>query len=633
MKRTFKLALGAVMTAALVVPAMAQDNFPDTPANHWAYEALARLKRDGLLVGYPDGLFRGSRPASRYELAVAIHAAYTNLRNAVDGLETQIKNIPTNSNADDIKNLKDALTNLQSQVSGLSAYGEDISNLKKAAETFDKELKSLGVDVDALKKGLSDLDARVKVLESKKPAVTISGDINLLLLAGNSRDDRPGLDKDGGLNGITSDGGPVGLTRDLTILHEGAFTLSGTSDTAPKWSATIVTTNTGLSRATLPGGNYSEGATDIYVESLVIPFSTSILGLGFDVKAGRVGYKVSPYIFQRPDTTSYYANERWDNGEYTFDGGVLGFKFGAAKLDVFGGKNSRLVTNQGFELNPIIISNNRVPGTTLETAGISEIDRSLGLNLNVPILQTGNLNLSYLWLDSDTTTLAAPAQSSSSFGNRLAVYGGTADFAFGRIKVDGGYSKSNVQYNSSNINNSDNSAWNANATYAGENFKIMGGYREVEANYVAPGDWGRLGILRNPANIKGFQVGGSLNLKPGLLLEAKGEFDKGKSDIGTLFNTDTKIESYTVKLGYNLTESLNAALSYEDTKFKSLPGETLEPHFRWYSLGIGYSLSPSAKLSFAYEISDHENVNAGPFADYANKYTGGLLSTQLTVKF
>ena len=74
MKRSTKLALSLVLAIGTIVPAMAQDNFPDVPANHWAYEALAKMKAEGLLVGYPDGLYRGPRPATRYELAVAMHA-------------------------------------------------------------------------------------------------------------------------------------------------------------------------------------------------------------------------------------------------------------------------------------------------------------------------------------------------------------------------------------------------------------------------------------------------------------------------------------------------------------------------------------------------------------------------------
>ena len=90
MKRTAKYALSAVIVAAIAAPAFAQDNFPDTPANHWAYEAVARLKKDGILSGYPDGLFRGSRPATRFELAAAVHAAYLKLKVSSDGLNSQI---------------------------------------------------------------------------------------------------------------------------------------------------------------------------------------------------------------------------------------------------------------------------------------------------------------------------------------------------------------------------------------------------------------------------------------------------------------------------------------------------------------------------------------------------------------
>lgn len=61
-----KLAFFATVAGVTVLPAIAQDNFPDVPSNHWAYEALARMKKEGLLVGYPDGLYRGSRPLSRY---------------------------------------------------------------------------------------------------------------------------------------------------------------------------------------------------------------------------------------------------------------------------------------------------------------------------------------------------------------------------------------------------------------------------------------------------------------------------------------------------------------------------------------------------------------------------------------
>src|SRR5205807_1739323 len=114
----------------------------------------------------------------------------------------------------------------------------------------------------------------------------------------------------------------------------------------------------------------------------------------------------------------------------------------------------------------------------------------------------------------------------------------------GRFKVEGGYSQTTLQYNTSNILNDDNKAWYAKATFTGDKWNIWGGYREVEANYIAPGDWGRLGILRNPSNIKGFQVGGHLDLTNALTLKASGEFDKGKNntfETTTGLSEDTKV--------------------------------------------------------------------------------------------
>ena len=246
MKRSTKLALSFVLAAGAVAPAFAQDNFPDVPANHWAYEALARMKRDGLLVGYPDGLYRGGRPASRYELAVAMHAVYTNLKNITDGLDAQIqalKNGTGNNNAADIAALKDAIAALQADLAAMKGYGDDIAALKRAAVTFDRELKSLGVDVEAMKKDLGDLASRVSALEKKKPAVDISGDVNLLVLAGHSVGDNFGLSQDGRLIGQAPDGGAAGLTQDLSILHEAAFTFTGTNTTGVRWTGTAVVGN------------------------------------------------------------------------------------------------------------------------------------------------------------------------------------------------------------------------------------------------------------------------------------------------------------------------------------------------------------------------------------------------------
>lgn len=56
----------------------AQDALRDVPAGSWEYQAVARLKADGIIAGYPDKTFKGDRPLTRYEMAViadrAVHA-------------------------------------------------------------------------------------------------------------------------------------------------------------------------------------------------------------------------------------------------------------------------------------------------------------------------------------------------------------------------------------------------------------------------------------------------------------------------------------------------------------------------------------------------------------------------------
>ena len=49
--------------------------FPDVPANHWAYEYIAKLAGNGYIEGYPDGNFGGDRLMTRYEFAAMLYRA------------------------------------------------------------------------------------------------------------------------------------------------------------------------------------------------------------------------------------------------------------------------------------------------------------------------------------------------------------------------------------------------------------------------------------------------------------------------------------------------------------------------------------------------------------------------------
>ena len=53
-------------------------DFPDVPENHWAYEYVAALAGNGILEGYPDGMFSGERSMTRYEFAAMFYRALKN---------------------------------------------------------------------------------------------------------------------------------------------------------------------------------------------------------------------------------------------------------------------------------------------------------------------------------------------------------------------------------------------------------------------------------------------------------------------------------------------------------------------------------------------------------------------------
>jgi hypothetical protein len=72
---TVLLAVGAVAVAQearLPVGAIqgAPERFEDVPEGHWAAVAVERLVALGIVTGYPDQTFQGTRGATRYELAV-----------------------------------------------------------------------------------------------------------------------------------------------------------------------------------------------------------------------------------------------------------------------------------------------------------------------------------------------------------------------------------------------------------------------------------------------------------------------------------------------------------------------------------------------------------------------------------
>jgi len=123
-KRTALLALAFAALSATAFAADGADSFSDVPKDHWSYEALDYLAKNGVIEGYTDGTFQGNRTMSRYEMA-AITARAMQAANLDIGARAVLEKLETEYGSE--------LATLRAQV---EQNTEDIRKNREAIERF-----------------------------------------------------------------------------------------------------------------------------------------------------------------------------------------------------------------------------------------------------------------------------------------------------------------------------------------------------------------------------------------------------------------------------------------------------------------------------------------------------------------
>jgi chromosome segregation ATPase len=139
--------------------------FEVIPAGHWAAGAVQSLNAEGVLIGYPDGTFKGDQAATRFELALALKR----LENVVQGLsvsgQSQTANIGELRQL--VSQLKDQVDKLQSDTDELKDQASQSEKAQARRDQFMNDLSdsvlALGEKVDAL--DTTKLADRVAALE------------------------------------------------------------------------------------------------------------------------------------------------------------------------------------------------------------------------------------------------------------------------------------------------------------------------------------------------------------------------------------------------------------------------------------------------------------------------------------
>jgi hypothetical protein len=134
-----KKTLVSALTAALVVGAAsttfaAANPFSDVPSDHWAYDAVTQLAKDGVIEGYGDTTFQGNKNITRYEMAqmVAKAMAKTNVSSTDKALIDKLA-----------AEFSDELNNLGVRVSNLEKNADKVKwNGELRADASHKEVKN-----------------------------------------------------------------------------------------------------------------------------------------------------------------------------------------------------------------------------------------------------------------------------------------------------------------------------------------------------------------------------------------------------------------------------------------------------------------------------------------------------------
>jgi len=678
-KRTVKYALSAALVAALVAPALAQSDtpFPDTKENHWAYEAVNRLKAAGILVGYPNGTFIGGRLATRYEMAVAINAAYNKLKGMTDGLTKQIDEINSKiselqnrgggASQTDLDDLKRQLGEVKDQVAGMKSYGQDIADLKKLTDKFSTDLTSLGADTDSMKSTLNGIEKRVSALEAKKLPIDIFGSVETFSLNGYSTSGSYGVDITGrplGFGRGSSNGFPVGISQDFTFMHEVFTGFRTTNTTGAKGEAQIVASNMlgnfglgivnnflfaggpgfGSQNAQMAGVPYSEGNESVYIQRAFASYDWQAAGLSGSGRVGRIPLHLGNYILRRPDFTPYFHDPRWDGGNYDVDGAQLSAKIGNVRSSVFGARTSTASDTQGVLLQPMLVGRSYATASGVipygVTAPLMNVNQMLGATVMVPFGGGENgANLSYVLFDSSQFATDA---SFTGNANRLADYGGDARFMVGPFRLMGGYSRTDMYIDSHTVLTKNNQRATGYIGYNGDKWGATAGYRYIEPYYGAPGSWDRIGMWWNPTDIEGFDARAHVDVIPQLTVRGSFEYYTGTGKVAGGLTKDDKITRYTVGLSHKCGPSTTLDAGFEEVDW-NLVGHTATPHERWYSIGATHSFSQRTSLSVMWQMSDYNGGNQPGFtlfagspaygASGASVAKGGLITTQFTVRF
>jgi len=185
MRKYLPVVLSVLLVIALAVPAAAGP-FADVPQHHWAYEAVKQLAAYGLVIGFPDGEFKGNEPLTRYQMAMVIARLLVSLdaqiKAEIEAAKTVIPEAPAPVEVEKeviveqpvIEKVIEKTIVEKLETEALEALEARIAALEGDVEGHDAEVAAKLADLEAkIARGDADNAAAIEALRAELAALEI----------------------------------------------------------------------------------------------------------------------------------------------------------------------------------------------------------------------------------------------------------------------------------------------------------------------------------------------------------------------------------------------------------------------------------------------------------------------------
>lgn len=631
---------GIVLITAGLLTACAWTQMRDVPPGHWAYQAIRELVRLRILEGFPDGEFKPNRQVSRAEFAQAIARAYRVIEERIRQLEGRLnQQTPSDQTTQPLPQERQ-VQELQQAARELLQLRSAVENLQRLAQEFEPELSQMSVSMRDLRRDLADLEERIRREERRKQRLT--GDMTLAVFGTHSYDKRSAYTLNG--NAINPSGK---FLQSAGVLHELGLHVDMPINEQVDAKATFIVGNylpytreatrladsLGLNR-----DPYTVGATDVAIWEAYITAPLDLFGTRVQAQVGRVPLKLTPYTFQRIEPDYYLDFERYRDRAHRADGALLNAAFGKLNAQLF------FLSSHGIRSNtarffPIYFANHN--------ASVSApADQLAGLRLDY------QFNITEYPVRLGATYFAAGVGQNRAFNhilntvrsdvNRVDVLGFDLGSRFSDIDVRFEYAVSHLQRGDNRVVGSRNKAFDISAGYRfSERWDALIGYREIEPYFVAPGNWGRIGYLYNPSDLKGTYLNTTYQATNDLTLRLAADFYTGtaKLPFSSGYQGRDRLRRVMLEASYRYNPRWRFHLTYEYVGWEinsfALDNQRGKPEWTYLTLRAAYDLGENIEFNLLYQYINTNGkgvalLSGGP-SPAGNR--AGVFATNLGYKF